>query len=116
MSFGLWLGLLFVWGISALVAGMIASDRGLGFLGFAAVTFFFLGPLGPGFALIAPHGAIEDLQLQGLQDAARSIAKGRRRFLCPRCGADNDIPEADTSYDCWRCSEHRPVKPKSVEG
>ena len=25
------------------------------------------------------------------------------------------IPEADTSYDCWRCSEHRAVKPKSVK-
>jgi DNA-directed RNA polymerase subunit RPC12/RpoP len=114
MSWEWWFWLLFVWLISSLVAGWIASERQRSGLGFAAVTFFFLGPLGPGFALIAPHGAIEDLQLQGLQYAARSIPKGRRRFLCPRCGADNDIPEADTSYNCWRCSEHRPVKPKSV--
>jgi hypothetical protein len=26
--------------------------------------------------------------------------------------AENDIPEADASYDCWRCHEHRNVKPK----
>ena len=56
--------LLFVWGISALVAGAIAGDRDRSFFGFAAVTFFFLGPLGPGFALIATHGRIEKAQLQ----------------------------------------------------
>ena len=31
--------------------------------------------------------------------------------MCLKCGAENDIPEADASYDCWRCSEHRPVQP-----
>lgn len=42
----------------------------------------------------------------------REIAKGRQRFNCPRCGAENDLPNADTSYDCWRCAEHRNVIPK----
>jgi hypothetical protein len=32
------------------VAGIIASDRKRSGVAFAAVTFFFLGPLGPGFA------------------------------------------------------------------
>lgn len=118
--------LVFVWGVSALVAGMIAADRDRSFFGFAAVTFFFLGPLGPGFALIATHGRIEKAQLQasGLpmkrplqlqaagQPTTRTVAKGRRRFICPRCGAENDIPNADTSYDCWQCSEHRNVEAK----
>ena len=26
--------------------------------------------------------------------------------------AESDIPNADTSYDCWRCGEYRNVKPK----
>jgi hypothetical protein len=60
-------GLLFVWFISALVAGWIAATRERSGFAFAAVTFFFLGPLGPGFALIAPHGAIEELQFHALQ-------------------------------------------------
>jgi hypothetical protein len=34
-----------------------------------------------------------------------TLRRWRRRFVCPRCGADNDIPEKDESYDCWRCSE-----------
>jgi hypothetical protein len=110
MSFEWWFVLLVVWGFCAVAAGLIASDRGRSFREFALVTFFFLGPLGPGFALIATHGAIEDLQLEVLE-----IAEGRQRFVCPRCRADNDIPEADTSYDCWRCSEHRAVEPKSVK-
>jgi hypothetical protein len=29
----------------------------------------------------------------------------------PDAWADNDIPESDRSYDCWRCSEHRNVLP-----
>jgi DNA-directed RNA polymerase subunit RPC12/RpoP len=42
----------------------------------------------------------------------RAVASGRQRFICPRCGADNDVPDVDASYDCWRCAEHRTVKPK----
>ncbi|TXH16960.1 MAG: hypothetical protein E6R06_29765 [Mycobacterium sp.] len=63
--------MLFVWGISALVAGAIASDRRRSFIGFAVVTFFFLGPLGPGFALLATHGEIERSQLQAIRAAAK---------------------------------------------
>jgi hypothetical protein len=62
--------LLFVWGVSALVAGLIASDRDRSFFGFAAVTFFFLGPLGPGFALLANHGQVEKSYRQAAHAAA----------------------------------------------
>lgn len=100
-----------VWLISAITAGMIADHRGRSGAAFFFVTFFFLGPLGPGFALIAPRedrgrpawprtGAVE-----------RPVAEGRRRFTCPRCGATNDIPDTETAYECWRCDEHRRVRP-----
>jgi DNA-directed RNA polymerase subunit RPC12/RpoP len=106
-----------VWIISALVAGFIAEGRGRSFGGFFAVTFFFLGPLGPGFALLAAreyNGVPLGAPPPPLPEPEkRKVADGRRRFSCPRCGADNDIPETDTSYDCWRCAEHRAVKPRA---
>lgn len=70
MDGSVFLVFVFLWAVSAGVAAIIASDRGRSGLGFAAVTFFFLGPLGPGFALIAQHGDIEKSQLQ----AARATA------------------------------------------
>jgi DNA-directed RNA polymerase subunit RPC12/RpoP len=111
---------LFVWGISAFVAGLIATDRDRSFFGWAAVTFFFLGPLGPGFALVAPHGRIEKMQLKAAREAdplpgqpkQSNVAEGRQRFTCPRCHAQSDVPNADTSYECWQCGETRKVKPK----
>jgi len=54
---------LVAWAISAIVAGLIAQERGRGFGGFALVTFFFLGPLGPGFALLARHPLVERAEL-----------------------------------------------------
>lgn len=83
------------------------------------MTFFFLGPLGPGFALLAGR------EVNGVpvgptppppppEPDKRKVADGRRRFICPRCGTENDIPEADTSYDCWRCTEYRAVKPETT--
>ena len=101
--------LFLVWFISAIVAGAIADSRGRSGFGFALATFFFLGPLGVGFALVAARGEMDWLPPSPLK---RKVAEGRQRFTCPRCGADNDIPNADTSYDCWRCGEHRKVKPK----
>lgn len=69
MSDDLLFPILIIWGISAFVAGVIASDRGRSGVGFGFVTFFFLGPLGPGFALIAQHGEIERSQLQAARAA-----------------------------------------------
>ena len=42
-----------VWLVSAIVAGAIAEERNRSGFGFAAATFFFLGPLGVGVALLA---------------------------------------------------------------
>jgi DNA-directed RNA polymerase subunit RPC12/RpoP len=96
--------LFFVWFISAVVAALIAADRNHNPVLFGLCTFFFLGPLGVGFALIAPDQTPQK----------RPVPDGRRRFICPRCGADSDIPDADTSYDCWRCGEVRKVKAKAT--
>ncbi len=112
MTWELFFILLFVWTTSAVVAGAIAFSRGRSPILFGVVTFFFLGPVGPGFALIAPNGFLEQLQLDSAEPAKRKIAEGRQRFTCPRCGAENDIPDTYAAYDCWRCSEHRKVKPK----
>ena len=59
----LWLA---VWGVSAVGAGVVAHERELNVLAYFVVTLLFLGPLGPGFALIAPHGRIEKSQLAGI--------------------------------------------------
>jgi DNA-directed RNA polymerase subunit RPC12/RpoP len=71
-------------------------------------TFFFLGPLGVGFALLANRAELDNAHVP----PRRKVGEGRQRFVCPRCGAENDVPNADTSYDCWRCGEHRNVNPK----
>jgi len=44
----------------------------------------------------------------------RKVAEGRQRFTFPRCGAESDIPDEDTSYECWQCGEVRKVKPKAT--
>jgi DNA-directed RNA polymerase subunit RPC12/RpoP len=119
LSLGPLILLFVVWVACAAVAGAIAEGRGRSFAGFFAVTFFFLGPLGPGFALLAGREykgvPIGPLPPRSVDPERRKVADGRRRFTCPRCGADNDIPEADTSYDCWRCNEHRAVKPRATK-
>lgn len=100
-----------VWFISATAAAMIAEHRGRSTAAFFFVTFFFLGPLGPGFALIAPREDRGRPAWPRSGTTERPLAEGRRRFTCPRCGAANDIPDADPTYDCWRCAEHRKVRP-----
>jgi DNA-directed RNA polymerase subunit RPC12/RpoP len=71
------------------------------------MTFLVLGPLGIAAALIMR--TIDDNATE-----VRQVAAGRQRFICPRCHAVNDIPDAHTNYDCWRCGEHRKVKPKAT--
>ena len=100
--------ILFVWLLTAFVAGVIAQERRRSFWGFFFATFFFLGPLGVGVALLATRAELDHAYLP----PKRTVAEGRQRFTCPRCGAESDIPDADTPYDCWRCGEHRKVKPK----
>jgi DNA-directed RNA polymerase subunit RPC12/RpoP len=69
-----------------------------------------LGPIGVAAAAVAQP---RDPALT--VPPGRPVVAGRRRFICPRCGAENDIPESDKSYDCWRCSEHRAVKAPAKE-
>jgi DNA-directed RNA polymerase subunit RPC12/RpoP len=92
--------------LAAVALALAPSDR--------KWTFFwltiFVGPLGILLAVVAsPRDPAY------FAPRPRPIEPGRKRFACPRCGAHNDIPEADTSYNCWRCSERRAVKPKSVQ-
>jgi hypothetical protein len=75
MDNGALIMVLLIWAVSAFVAGIIASDRKRSGLPFAAVTFFFLGPLGPGFALLATNGELEEARLRAAQAASsNSIA------------------------------------------
>jgi DNA-directed RNA polymerase subunit RPC12/RpoP len=98
--------------LCAVVAAAIASDRNRSAVGFFFATLFFLGPLGVGIALLATRGELDRLPTP----PKRKVAEGRQRFTCPRCGAESDISDTDTSYDCWRCGEHRKVKPKVSTG
>jgi DNA-directed RNA polymerase subunit RPC12/RpoP len=98
------------WFVCGITAGVIADYRNRNGIGFFFATLFFLGPLGIAVAMLAPRGELDRLP----SAPKRKIAEGRQRFTCPRCGADNDLSNADTSYDCWRCGEHRNVKPKAT--
>ncbi|MBP2450519.1 hypothetical protein [Mycolicibacterium lutetiense] len=99
-----------VWLIPAIVAGLIADRRGRSGIGFALATFFFLGPLGVGVALLATRGELDGAPWSA---ARRKLAQGRRRYLCDRCGAINDIAveTVATDAECWRCGEHWNVEP-----
>ena len=59
----LWLA---VWGVSAVAVALVAHERELSVPTYAIITPLFLGPLGPRFALIAPHGRIEKSQLAAI--------------------------------------------------
>ncbi len=92
-------------GICASFAGPTRYSTRLFFM-----TFLFMGPVGVAAALIMT--AIDDYATRPPQ--GRKIAEGRRRFTCPRCGADSDIPDKDTSYECWQCGVVRKIKPKAT--
>ena len=92
-----------LWLVIAIVAAIVAP-RG------RTSTFFFLtllllGPVGVVAASIA-----QPRDPEYLVPPPRPVAPGRRRFFCPRCGVDNDIPDAVTAYECWRCGEHQNVE------
>jgi DNA-directed RNA polymerase subunit RPC12/RpoP len=99
--------------VSAFVAMGIGPRRYGGRLFFSTVL---IGPLSVAVALIMK--AIEDHRPLPPPvpepEPPRLIAAGRRRLTCPRCGAKSDIPDADASYDCWRCHERHAVKPRGA--
>jgi hypothetical protein len=111
--------LIFVWFIAATVAALIALHRGRSAWGFFFATFFFLGPLGIGVALLAarelngmPLGPSTTPPQAPNVQKPREVEYGRRRLVCHRCGAESDILKTASSFDCWRCDEHRTVVPK----
>src|SRR6476619_6704134 len=88
---------LVVWLVNAIVAALVApADRTMTFF---CLTLLILGPVGVLAASVA-----QSREPLYAAPPARPIAPGRRRFICPRCGAENDVAEPDASYDCWRCS------------
>jgi DNA-directed RNA polymerase subunit RPC12/RpoP len=100
-----------VWVACAVVAAFVAPDDRT--VTFTVITMFILGPIGVAAAAIAQPREVPAPEPPARPER-RAVADGRRRFNCPRCGAENDIPREDTAYDCWRCSEHRKVKASSA--
>jgi hypothetical protein len=88
--------ILVVWLICAAVAWTLAPDRDMTFF---LVTLLILGPLGVAAALIAQPRDPEPAPAP-----RRPVAAGRRRFICPRCGAENDIPESVSITTHFRVS------------
>jgi DNA-directed RNA polymerase subunit RPC12/RpoP len=98
-----------LWVILAVVAYAVApDDRRWTFVG---LTLLLLGPLG----VAAAAAVAQSREPAYAAPPRRPVAAKRRRFICPRCGAENDIPESDRSYECWRCSEQRKVEPLTKE-
>jgi DNA-directed RNA polymerase subunit RPC12/RpoP len=79
----------FVWVVSAVVAFAQAPDRRK--LEFGALTLFFLGPLGVGFAAVAVP--------------REPAILGRQRLVCSRCMAAQYVDADDEQIDCWRCHQ-----------
>ena len=75
--------LFFVWLISAAVAAAIAMERDRSGIGFFLATFFFLGPLGVGVALLATRGEMDRLPPTTPPEPKRNVADGRQGFNCP---------------------------------
>jgi hypothetical protein len=92
------IAIIVAWVVVALVASFGAPDRRAGT--FFLTTLLFLGPLGLMPALIAqPRPRAE----------SRPLAPGRRRINCVRCGAQQDVLESETDFNCWQCGELKHV-------
>lgn len=82
---------LIVWAISGVIAGLIATDKERSFWSFALVTFFFLGPIGPGVAMLAQHGAVQRAELlkaRGELDAIAARQKAAEATAAKHRAAD----------------------------
>jgi hypothetical protein len=91
--------------IAWLASGLAPTDR--------RVTFFwlilFMGPLAIVLAIVAsPRDPAY------FAPRPRPVGAGRKRFACHRCGADNDIPQNETQFSCWRCGEKMRVAAKAA--
>lgn len=88
-----------VWVLICWIAGLLAPDDRVST--FFWLTFF-IGPLGILAAVVAsprdPRYFAE----------AQSIAEGRTRYRCARCGANSDLHDPK-GFACWRCGEKKYV-------
>jgi DNA-directed RNA polymerase subunit RPC12/RpoP len=87
------------WLVLAVVASLVApADRSGTFFW---TTLLFLGPLGLMAALIAqPRPRVQ----------WRPLADGRRRIVCVRCWAEQDVLKTEAEFRCWQCGEVKHVK------
>jgi hypothetical protein len=80
---------LLVFGLFAGVAALVAPyERRLTFF---LITFFFLGPLGIGFASVAT--------------TRPPRVSDTWTYRCERCGAAQNIEQGEVSADCYRCGD-----------
>jgi hypothetical protein len=97
MFFFIWLVL---WVLLAWIAAMVAPDDRIGT--FVGLTLLF-GPVG---VLAAAVASPRDPEYFIDEPPRRSIAKGRKRYRCTRCGAESDLHEPK-DFECWRCGEKK---------
>lgn len=77
-----------IWVLSGFVAAEEApKHRRLEFL---VLTLVFLGPMGVGFAAVAPP-------------RPRRAPEGRRTYTCLRCDTRQHIGSTAMHFECWRC-------------
>ena len=78
-----------VFGICGAVAAFVGPppDR----IRWFVLTVFFLGPVGVGFAAVAPA------HLRKQSDAWQ--------YACERCGEFQNVAHGTKSADCWRCGD-----------
>ena len=85
---GDWVGYALAAMLIGLVSAAIADRKNRSQTGFFLLGCF-LPILGIVFAIIAAPG----------------VPEGRRPVSCPRCNVRQNIPNADTEYECWQCKE-----------
>ena len=79
-----------------LIAVKIADKRSLSAPFIYFLLGVLLGPLGILAAAIAPSGPPR-------------APEGTKAVVCPRCNAQQNVPAADASYECWQCKLAVPV-------
>jgi Zn finger protein HypA/HybF involved in hydrogenase expression len=91
---GYTVGIIIAWVICAFFAAMFAPPGRAS--EFFLLSLLVLGPLGVGFAAIAPP-----------REAA---VRGRQRFVCPRCVAIQYVEIGAHAFTCWRCKKHAAIE------
>jgi uncharacterized membrane protein YczE len=74
-------------GLACGVAAALIADRKNRSAGIYFVLGLLLGAIGILIAAVAKPGA----------------PPGTRAVRCPRCNANQNIPEVDSEFECWQC-------------